>query len=29
MVAFSTALILWLLVRTVVAVVRHEPQLID
>lgn len=29
MVVFSTALILWLLVRTVVAVVRHEPQLID
>ncbi|MGA0808798.1 MAG: C4-dicarboxylate ABC transporter, partial [Burkholderiaceae bacterium] len=29
LVAFSTVLILWLLVRTVLAVVRAEPQLID
>jgi hypothetical protein len=29
LVAFSTVLITWLLVRTVVAIVRAEPQLID
>jgi tellurite resistance protein len=29
MVAFSTLLILWLLIRTIVAVARNEPQLTD
>jgi Tellurite resistance protein and related permeases len=29
MVAFSTVLIVWLFVRTIVAVARQEPQLID
>jgi hypothetical protein len=29
MVAFSTLLILWLLLRTIVAVARNEPQLTD
>jgi tellurite resistance protein len=29
MLGLSTLLIIWLLLRTVVAVVRHEPQLVD